>query len=260
MSYTSSISQVGSPVASSFHSTGYIHQPSHLCPQDILDELHFWQIPIEPMLAPCCCYDQPEDEAPEDAAPYSERPNLFKNLCCGRLRRTAWDLLEEPGSSTYANGFAILSVFFVCVSIIGLVAGSVPELQVPAQKTKNASAGDLVEMEPHRYFGYVEYLCIVWFAMECEYGPLYSLTPVVDFLKMLVTPHRKKTFFELLNIIDLLSIIPFVIEVLLFVCGISTDQLRDLKGAFLVIRILRFLSRKTHYSLFELGCYGSSES
>lgn len=75
---------------------GLIHQPGHLCPQDILDELRFWQIPIEPFLAPCCCYEQPDEQNGDDSSANVEKPNLFKNLCCGKLRRAVWDILEEP--------------------------------------------------------------------------------------------------------------------------------------------------------------------
>ena len=48
-------------------------------------------------------------------------------------------------------------------------------------------------------------------------------------LKMTVSPHRKRTFFQLLNIIDLMAIVPFFIEMFLFLIGINTEQLRDLK-------------------------------
>ncbi|RCN29992.1 K+ channel tetramerization domain protein [Ancylostoma caninum] len=38
-----------------FYLTGQIHQPSHLCPIDILDELDYWGIVPDNYLAPCCC-------------------------------------------------------------------------------------------------------------------------------------------------------------------------------------------------------------
>lgn len=37
--------------------SGQIHQPSHLCPTDILDELDYWGIVPDSYLAPCCCAD-----------------------------------------------------------------------------------------------------------------------------------------------------------------------------------------------------------
>ncbi|VDO24144.1 unnamed protein product [Haemonchus placei] len=209
-----------------FYLTGQIHQPSHLCPIDILDELDYWGIMPDNYLAPCCCA---EDKS----------PNQFKQLRFGELRRKVWNVIEEPTSSGYAQVFATFSVLFVLISISGLVLGSLPELQISVQK--NTTEGIVNDMEPLPILGYIEYICIVWFILE------YAT-------KMLVTADRRKTFFQLLNIIDLMAILPFIIEMLLFLFGVSTEQLRDLKGAFLVIRILRVLRV---IRVLKLGRYSS---
>ncbi|CAI4221371.1 unnamed protein product [Auanema sp. JU1783] len=220
-----------------FYLTGQIHQPSHLCPNDILDELDYWGIVPDDYLAPCCCVDEKGDDSSSIAS--EEKPNLFKSLYLGELRRKIWNVMEEPASSILAQIFATLSVLFVLISISGLVLGSLPELQIPI--VKNVTEGQIVDMEPLPIIGYVEYVCIVWFTLE------YAI-------KMVVTAERRKTFFQLLNIIDLMAILPFVIEMLLLVAGVSTDQLRDLKGAFLVIRILRVLRV---IRVLKLGRYSS---
>lgn len=142
-------------------------------------------------------------------------------------------------SSIYAQIFAGLSVLFVLVSISGLVMGSLPDLQVPVTKTNftagkrpgarypsyriinigNGSAGVIViDMEPHPYLQRLEYVCIVWFAFEY-------------FSKMIVSPNRLRTFCRVLNIIDLLAILPFMIEMGLLLFGIDTEQLQDLKAS-----------------------------
>ncbi|KAK6741833.1 hypothetical protein RB195_009606 [Necator americanus] len=222
-----------------FYLTGQIHQPSHLCPNDILDELDYWGIVPDNYLAPCCCADDKNDLDSLSSFSSEESPNLFKHLPLGELRKTIWNIIEEPTSSGFAQVFATLSVLFVLISISGLVLGSLPELQVPVQK--NTSQGVITDMEPHPVLGYIEYVCIVWFILE--YGT-----------KMLVSSDRRKTFFQLLNIIDLMAIVPFVIEMMLFMLGVSTEQLRDLKGAFLVIRILRVLRV---IRVLKLGRYSS---
>jgi hypothetical protein len=81
----------------------------------------------------------------------------------------------------------------------------------------------------------------VWFIFE--YG-----------LKMLVSPNHCRTFCQILNIIDLLAILPFICEMLMLVAGIDTEQLRDLKGALLVVRILRVLRV---IRVLKLGRYSS---
>jgi hypothetical protein len=50
---------------------------------------------------------------------------------------------------------------------------------------------------------------------------------------MIVTANRCKTFCQILNIIDLLAILPFLAEMSLFLVGIDTEQLRDLKVTFI---------------------------
>nr|CDJ95532.1 Potassium channel and Ion transport and Ion transport 2 domain containing protein [Haemonchus contortus] len=222
-----------------FYLTGQIHQPSHLCPIDILDELDYWGIMPDNYLAPCCCAEDKNDLDSISSFSSDESPNQFKQLRFGELRRKVWNVIEEPTSSGYAQVFATFSVLFVLISISGLVLGSLPELQISVQK--NTTEGIVNDMEPLPILGYIEYVCIVWFILE------YAT-------KMLVTADRRRTFFQLLNIIDLMAILPFIIEMLLFLFGVSTEQLRDLKGAFLVIRILRVLRV---IRVLKLGRYSS---
>lgn len=40
-----------------------------------------------------------------------------------------WKFLEDPQSSVFAAVFALLSVFFVFASVVGLILGSMPEFQ-----------------------------------------------------------------------------------------------------------------------------------
>ncbi|VDM75741.1 unnamed protein product [Strongylus vulgaris] len=40
---------------------------------------------------------------------------------------------------------------------------------------------------------------------------------------------RRKTLFRLVNIIDLMAILPFIIRIMLFKIGVNSDQLRNLK-------------------------------
>ncbi|PAV89482.1 hypothetical protein WR25_03407 isoform A [Diploscapter pachys] len=205
-----------------FYMNGQIHQPSHLCPIDILDELAYWG-----------CDDDEDSDSQDD-----ETPNLFKHLYMGELRKEIWNIVEEPASSRKAQIFATLSVLFVLISILGLILGSIPEFQIPVKKPNST---EVIDNEPHPALTYMEYGCIVWFTIE--YG-----------LKMSVSPHRKRTFLQLLNVIDLMAIVPFFVEMFLFLIGINTEQLRDLKGAFLVIRILRVLRV---IRVLKLGRYSS---
>ncbi|GMR41683.1 hypothetical protein PMAYCL1PPCAC_11878, partial [Pristionchus mayeri] len=228
----------------SFYLTGQIHQPSHLCPTDILDEFDYWGIVPDSHLAACCCIESHVDDLSLSSASTLEIENEFKNLFAGEIRRKVWNVIEEPTSSCSAQIFAFLSVMFVLISISGLVLGSLHDLQEATTKNITAANGtmiEIVEMEPHHILSSLEYVCIVWFSIEY-------------LSKMIVSPARKKTFFQLLNIIDLMAIVPFFIEISLMIFGIDTESLRDLKGAFLVIRILRVLRV---IRVLKLGRYSS---
>ncbi|TKR68214.1 hypothetical protein L596_024226 [Steinernema carpocapsae] len=229
-----------------FYLTGSIHQPNHVCPQDLLDELEYWGIAPLDHLAPCCCAeDDDEDEPCKEAEDVdAEPPNPFKHLRFGEFRRKIWTLIEEPTSSMYSQIFASFSILFVLISISGLVLGSIPEFQVPRvfnKPTGDNSSTQVVEMEPHPALSHIEHICIVWFSLEY-------------FSKMIVSADRKRTFLQLLNVIDLFAILPFIMEMGLMLVGINTEQLRDLKGAFLVIRILRVLRV---IRVLKLGRYSS---
>lgn len=121
-------------------------------------------------------------------------------------------------------------------------------------------------MEPHPILGYIEYVCIVWFILE--YGELcfepssLQLRCIPKDLifpgtKMLVSSDRRKTFFQLLNIIDLMAILPFIIEMMLFMMGISTDQLRDLKvrSCSLVVENFDGLLKPCRERFWSFGSY-----
>lgn len=127
---------------------GQIHQPSHLCPIDILDELDYWGIVPDNYLAPCCCAEDnvvyifpmittisaffpkymllwvffclsfcskllewqccsswtfilranvfQNDLDSLSSFSSEESPNLFKHLPLGEIRKTIWNIIEEP--------------------------------------------------------------------------------------------------------------------------------------------------------------------
>ncbi|KAE9552766.1 hypothetical protein FO519_004028 [Halicephalobus sp. NKZ332] len=222
-----------------FYLIGKIHQPAQACPQDILDELDYWGIDPTPYFSPCCCG---EEEVQDSDDKKDDTVDEFQDIRHGEIRRRIWQIIEEPTSSIYGQIFAFLSVSFVLISISGLVLGSIPDLQVPnTRHDRKNNSQVIIDRDPHPILVRIEYVCIVWFSFEY-------------FLKMLVSANRWKTFHQPLNIIDLFAILPFMIEMSLSIFGVSTEQLQDLKGAFLVIRILRVLRV---IRVLKLGRYSS---
>ncbi|KAF8370569.1 kvs-5 [Pristionchus pacificus] len=199
----------------------------------------------------------------------------FIGVRCANLRRRLWLVLEGHSTSNWWKAFEVTSTSFVVLSIAALILGSIPEFQVPQtdpdgtvpyatatyptypnnaggriEETKTVKKGQeegqhenatqnstsecfhfpfqRPEMIEHPVFNWVENVCVVYFSVEY-------------LMRFWVAPRKLAFSRQLLNIIDLLSIAPFYFEMLLWVCGISGDNVRKVRWAFLTVRLLRVL-------------------
>lgn len=71
--------------------------------------------------------------------------------------------------------------------------------------------------EPMPIFGHIETVCILWFTFEY-------------LLRLTVAPNRLQFICGIMNIVDLIAIIPFYLEISLAICGIDFASLSDIKG------------------------------
>lgn len=71
--------------------------------------------------------------------------------------------------------------------------------------------------EPHPFFNYLETTCIVWFTIEYV-------------LRFVCAPRKLHFIFEILNLVDLIAILPFCLELTLALFGIDATSLSDIKG------------------------------
>jgi hypothetical protein len=55
-------------------------------------------------------------------------------------------------------------------------------------------------------------------------------------LRLAVTPNRIPFMRGILNVVDLISIVPFYLELVLSICGFDVDSLSDIKGMIDIIR------------------------
>ncbi|KHN77867.1 Potassium voltage-gated channel subfamily B member 1 [Toxocara canis] len=247
-----------------YYITGLLHKPTDVCVERFQEELQFWNLHNN-QLAPCCAtLSEPPKEEKQQKSEY----DYLTVVCCGKMRRALWKLVEDPQSSIAAKIFAFLSIMFVFVSVIGLVLGSMPEFQ---EDPSNAAAyhllhygsrhnehsskfdtiADIMQQfpnfvyratdNPNSFLMSIEYACMAWFTFEYM-------------LRMLIAP-RKFTFFaQSLNIIDLFTILPFYLEFGLPFFGVHAEKLRELTAAMLVIRILRVLRMAR---VFKLARYST---
>ncbi|EPB68163.1 K+ channel tetramerisation domain protein [Ancylostoma ceylanicum] len=258
-----------------YYATGVVHRPSEVrrrrpvgrngaahyvlaqvCPASFLTELDFWRISHQHVGS--CCADivpqkrEEEKEEEKRKSPLLELPALLKtnilqvddttfdNLMFGKVRRRMWTFLERPGSSMQAKAFELSSTLFVAISVMGLSFGTIPDFQVthympPHNETIVLPNGTVTVVEKveemkveHPAFVFTERICIAFFTVE------YCL-------RLFAAPRKLRFALKPLNLVDLLAIVPFYLELLLTLCGVDDKKLRDLRWAFLVVRILRVL-------------------
>ncbi|KAL6741668.1 hypothetical protein Aduo_014899 [Ancylostoma duodenale] len=221
-----------------YYATGVVHRPSEVCPASFLTELDFWRISHQHVGS--CCADIVPQKREEEKEEEKVDDTTFDNLMFGKVRRRMWTFLERPGSSMQAKAFELSSTLFVAISVMGLSFGTIPDFQVthympPHNETIVLPNGTVTVVEKveemkveHPAFVFTERICIAFFTVE------YCL-------RLFAAPRKLRFALKPLNLVDLLAIVPFYLELLLTLCGVDDKKLRDLRWAFLVVRILRVL-------------------
>lgn len=223
-----------------FLTTGHFHRTSDICCERLFKELDFWRIKKD-FFAPCCMMiaESDDDELANEGKDSVTYDDEFDGVCFDDQRRKLWLLMEDPGTSTAAKIFALVSIMMVIVSVTGMILGSTPEWQ---SGSYNMSAtGTRLDFRLHSTLEFVELACIIWFTFEY-------------FARFTVCTQKKKFVLEPLNIIDSLTIIPFYVEILLSACGFGINTFGDFRGLAMVMRVVRVMRVAR---IFKLARYSS---
>lgn len=221
-----------------FYLTGKIHLVDGLCVVSFFQEIEYWGIK-ERHLDFCCsnkyhelvllagdlCWDERSDELQlhssdsslEELSSLGDDTEMFEGSWCADTRKNIWIRLENPGHSTSAKAMAVVSLTVVIVSIIAMCINSMPDFhQVDLNEKK-------IENSVLNFF---EGFCVIFFSAEF-------------ILRLFVAPSARKFLFSPLNVIDLMSVMPFYVTM---ACDIIDEgENTDLENVGKVVQILRLM-------------------
>lgn len=132
---------------------------------------------------------------------------------------------------------AVVSVFFIVVSILSFCLKTHPEMRVPVLKniTSNTSDGgqswrlEKRKTEPHQAFFYIECASNAWFTFEI-------------IIRLIVAPNKLDFLKAPVNIIDIIATLSFYLDFMLT----KLKQENDILEFFSIIRIMRLCKLTRH--------------
>lgn len=246
-----------------YYRTGKLHYPTDVCGPLFEEELEYWGLDSN-QVEPCCwmTYTQHRDtqetlavldrldldtEKPSEedlAKKFGYEEDYYKGSISWwmRLKPKIWTTFDEPYSSSAAKGVGIVSVFFICVSILTFCLKTHPDMRVPlihnltVKTTANTTSWTLDKhgTNPHEAFFFVECICNAWFTIEF-FIRFVSCPDVFDFIRSSV------------NIIDFIATLSFYIDHLLAHHASHLEN-ADVLEFFSIIRILRLFKLTRHSS------------
>ena len=147
-----------------------------------------------------------------------EEEELPKNPILRRI----WILFEHPKSSIFARFIAVFSVIVILVSIVVFCIETLPQLD--PNKIKDKDERNQVSLA----WNILNIFCNVWFTLEY-------------FLRLFAAQKKLKFIRSAINIIDLISILPFYLSLILDKGG-GIEVLRVIR----VIRVVRIFKLTRH--------------
>ncbi|NXU98977.1 KCA10 protein, partial [Cettia cetti] len=211
-----------------YQSGGKIRRPANVPIDVFADEITFYELGDEAM-----------DQFREDEGFIKDPETL---LPTNDFHRQFWLLFEYPESSSAARGVALVSVLVIVISIIIFCMETLPEFREEREfrSTQELSRNVTDTLLAHSTFTdpffVIETACIVWFSFEL-------------FVRFIVCPSKTEFFRNIMNIIDIVSIIPYFVT-------LTTEliQQSELNGQQnMSLAILRIIRLVRVFRIFKLS-------
>ena len=164
-------------------------------------------------------------------------------LPTNELQRQFWLLFEYPESSSAARSVALVSVFVIVISIFIFCLETLPEFRddhdvitslthlINGSRDSSAphpAAKDIMAYITDPFF-IVETICIIWFCFEVG-------------VRFVVCPSKSDFFNNIMNIIDIVSIIPYFVTLGTELATTPDDDMNSSQNMSLaILRIIRLV-------------------
>ncbi|KAG7513767.1 potassium voltage-gated channel subfamily V member 2-like [Solea senegalensis] len=181
-----------------FYTSGVLWVIQEMCPINFEEELAYWGLNLKDTQR-CCwiVFEEKVDELKDNLKVESElmaeiqvkyNDETFKDMMFGDVRKTLWNIVENPYSSAVAKVVGVLSNLFVLLSIMAMTLDSVEELQIYTVNGKT-------------YAQWVEIITIVFFTVEY-------------LLRLLTTPDVMMFLMSGLNFVDMVAVMPYFLQII----------------------------------------------
>ncbi|KAM8834356.1 delayed-rectifier potassium channel regulatory subunit KCNS3-like [Synchiropus picturatus] len=214
-----------------FYLTGKLHLDDGVCVISFAQEIEYWGIK-ERYLDLCCgerfqelmelVTDQglgnDSESLSMSALSLSEdEEEMFEGSWCAETRRNVWLRLENPTYSKSAKAIAVASLSVVLVSIVAMCVHSLPDFHHVDENDQEIEDPILATLEN---------ICVVLFSVEF-------------IIRLAVAPSPWRFLSNSLNLIDLMSVMPFYITLIYDL--VDDGENNELENVGKVVQILRLM-------------------
>ena len=169
------------------------------------------------------------------------------------LQRKVWEIFECPESSNIARVVAIISIVMIIISIASFIVETLPSIRneppLSFENTVNStqpfnSLSSTSETRFYWIFFALETICVAWFSFEF-------------ICRFLVAPSKFEFIKNGPNIIDVVSIIPYFIQLFGIIYQKKDSNASGFSSTLTVLRIVRLVRVFRIFKLsrhFKVGC------